>query len=348
MRLGWLVALLSLAGSAHAHVGPSVSNAAFTSPPSPSVTPADAGLLLAPFTFPTADQSYPISWEDGDVDPTGRFFFYFLDHQPSYAVGAGDVENLATPALAVGGDGKTGVNMWASCTCDADAGVVCPDLGGSRPCDNSFVWDTRGIANGTYWILAVNNDPPFHVYSSGNSPIRIAHNGAAPTPAAIVLRPDGYGSFDTSYRVQWAATGKAPLKFDLAYGIDDDVKVLGPTTLIGTNVQVINNPDGTFSYDWDISKLPQTPPYFLRVTVTDADGQTSYTDSHFGLSVYHPDTDGGPVDLARSHDGNLILTPPPSSCSCELGGAASTGLVMTPLALLFFALLAMRASRRRR
>ena len=43
-----------------------------------------------------------------------------------------------------------------------------------------------------------------------NAPIRVAHGGT-PLPAALIVRPDGYGAWDTSYHLQWLADGKAPL-----------------------------------------------------------------------------------------------------------------------------------------
>jgi MYXO-CTERM domain-containing protein len=355
MRYAVLLAAALVAIPARAHVGVNVSNARFSNPPPPNITPADLGDVIAPYTFPTADQTYTVSWDDGDIDPTGRFFFYYMDHDPTFQVLPSDIESmagLATPIKATSLDPAavmTPVAMWAGCTCADDAGVVCPDAG-VRDCRNQFEWDTSAIPSGSYWVVAVNNDPPYHVYSVSMAPVRIAHGGAQLPPAAMIVLPDGLGAYDKSYRVQWLAVGKTPLKIDLAYGLDEQGSVFGPVTSLAKNVMSPLNPDGSQVYDWDVSGLESLKVYFLRVTVTDADGTSSYTDSRFGLSIYHPPLDAG-VDAAVPGDGGRsdggVTNPPPKGCSCDLGatGGAAT---LVPLGLLLLTLFAAyRISRRR-
>ncbi len=313
-----------VAARAAAHSGGQPVNAQFTSPLAPTTTPSAGGVMLAPVTIPQADGTFDVTWADGDMDPTGLFTFYYLDHEPTFGVSADDIEQIATPIKEVGKAGL--VQIYAGCNCDADAGagIVCADLG-ARDCRNSFTWDTSAVPAGTYWVIALNDDPPFKLYNPSGVPVRIAHGGASLPPAVIALRPDGFGSYDKSYRVQWYATGKAPLKIDLSHGTREPGAVLGPTTSIAKNVTAIMNPDGTQSYDWDVSKLTSLKVYFLRVTVTDADGVSAYTDSRYGLSVYHPGQmpdlsvpGGGPADMGES--------PPPPGCSCNVGHAGLSPL----------------------
>ncbi|HZS37507.1 MAG TPA: hypothetical protein VFF06_11810 [Polyangia bacterium] len=341
MRRVVFLAVLFLAQPARAHLGAVVANARFTKPPPPSVTAVDAGVALAPFTFESTGPgsfTYTVSWEDGDNDPTGRFYFYFLDHCPSFAVAPADIKTMATSIP----DGALGI--WASCDCNPDAGVICPDAG-VRDCRNSITWDTSTLATGTYWVIAVNDDPPYLVYSVSGSPVRVQHQAADPQPpAAIVLRPDGFGSWDTSYRTQWYAVGKPPLTIDLSYGIDDPTKVLGPTTSLIKDVHGYQNPDGTVAWDWDVSGLESLGVYFLRVTVTDGNGAafSTYTDSRYQLSVFHPDLDAGagPTDMHVSGDGHITLKPPPGGCALAPGESALVlaGPLLVALALLALAL----------
>ena len=350
-RLSVVAVFVCAAAIAHAHVGAQVSNAAFTSPAGPTVMPGDNSVTVAPgFAVATADASFHLEWMDGDTDPTGRFFFYYLDHEPSFQVLPSDLENIATPIKGLAGDGgvitDVPVAVWAGCTCVSDGGIMCPDAG-VRYCPNDFTWDTSGVAEGVYWVVAINNDPPYHVYSVGPGPVRVAHAAASPPPAAIVLRPDGFGSADDTYRVQWLAQGKEPLTFDLAYGLDEQGAVLGPVTSLGNNVTPIKNADGTYSWDWDVHGLDSLKVYFLRVTVHDADGKQSYTDSRLGLSIYHPGpdmttapTDGGvPVDMA--------VTPMKQKSGCEMS-AAQTAAPFVPLVLLALIYGGMSLARRRR
>jgi hypothetical protein len=345
MRRALVLGVILIGSStARAHIGAVVANARFTSPATPMVTAADAGVLLAPFTVESVAAGAPVTvtWEDGDNDPTGRFYFYYIDHCPSFDVPVTDIESTLATAI------PDGNGVWASCVCNPDAGmgVTCPDAGPTgRDCRNAITWDTTSVPTGTYWIVAVNNDPPYHVYSVSGSPVQVTAAGDQTPPAAIVLRPDGYNAYDKSYRVQWFAVGTPPLKFDLAYGIEDPALVLGPTTSLGTNVQGFSDPDGTWSWDWDISSYTNLGVFFLRVTVTDGNGKSTYTDSRFGLSVFHPSLDGGPPDLSKHPTDMLTLKPPPHGCEVAPGGEFWT--LLAPFGAAFALLIFVRRLRRR-
>src|SRR6185369_14147303 len=79
---------------------------------------------------------------------------------------------------------------------------------------------------------------------------------------------------------------------------------------------------GTFSYDWDLSNLVDQV-YFIRVVVTDESGQSSTTDSRFGVSVYH----GEPVDGDVPAPGDLaVIKLAPGGCQnagCTVESEAS-------------------------
>lgn len=338
---------------AFAHVGAILSTAKFVTPAPPPVTmsPSGDGVILAPYTFATADKTFEVSWTDGDNDPTGHFFFYYFDHDPTRQISITDIPKVGTPAI----DLATGqpAALWAGCMCpfpdmNANISVVCPDLGTTmRDCANDFMWDTSKITAGTYWLVALNLDPPQATFSIAGGPVRIAHAGAALPPAVTILRPDGYGTWDKSYRVQWYAQGTPPLTIDLAYGNYDSASVLMPAMPLASNVQVSPNPDGTQAWDWDLTNYPSLSSFYLQVTVTDGNGVKTTTDSTYGLSVYHSNSDGGaPPDLSMSthQDGGTLVIHPPSGCTCALGGPATTlfGPFAIALALLGLALLLRR------
>jgi hypothetical protein len=311
-------------------VGAAVANAKFTSPPPPTLTASTGGLYqMAPYTWATADQSYPVAWSDGDTDPTGRFYFHYLDHCPDFAVVTDQIEQIAPVVPGVAGQG-----IWASCSCSADAGVNCPDAGdrtANGMCANQFTWDTSQLPAGAYWLIAVNNDPPFHVYSVAQAPVIVSHGGTPP-PAAIIVRPDTIGSYSTSYTTQWAATGSGPLHFDLSYG------AVTPTMLLASDVHTTAGGDGTLSWLWDVSQL-MNGVYFLEVKVTDALGQSSFTDSRYGLTVFRTPGDGGSFTIvdAAVQAPDMAAPPPPSRAggckSCSRSAAAAQGSA-APLALL--------------
>jgi hypothetical protein len=331
--------LLLMAAPAAAHVGAVPAKATFSAPLGPVTTDSAAGdhYDVAPFTFPTADKTFTVSWDDGDIDPTGRFTFYWLDHEPAFQVPPEAIEQIGTAI-------PNAVGVWVSCTCanNADGGIICPDAGSrAGSCFNSFVWDTSALPAGSYWITAVNNDPPFHVYNVADAPVRVAHGGAAPPPAVIVLRPDGLMSFDQQYRAQWLAVGAAPLRYDLEYGLDDLDLSLNPTVPFASAAATTANADGTVSYNWNLAALMSGEQYFLRVRVTDAMGRVAFSDSRLGLNVFHRGDAGSdivPVDMRRR-----IVLPVPSDGGCRVGAGGGAWLPVAALALaLALALVARR------
>ncbi len=343
-RLAAVAPLVLVAGAASAHVGAVVAKANFVHPLAlVTSTPDGGGATTWSYAPEIADQSYHIDWTDGDVDPTGKFTFYYLDHGVSDAVSADDVESLGT--LVKDTLGRDAATIWVSCMCIMDAGVQCPDAG-VRRCDNFVDWDTSAVPDGAYWIAAVNNDPPFHVYNLSPAPVIVSHAGKPP-PAVVVVRPDGLGSASRTYDIQVVAVGTGAMKMDLSWGPNTLMDVLGPTHAIAKAVPVAPGADGTTHYLWDVSALPNGN-YFVRASVTDDNGQ-SYSDSRFAEAVFHPagDDGGAPPDLAAAAaDGDVLKLPPPSGCSCNLNAQANALAHVNALALALVIALALRRRRR--
>jgi hypothetical protein len=318
-------AVLIAVAPARAHVGAQVASAKFLSPAAPVVTHADATDAVAPYAVAVADSSFAIRWDDGDVDPTGRFVFYWLDHNPTYAVTANDIE--ATLGTRVDDAINDNGGYFVSCSCSPDMGVVCPteprDPNGN--CSNGLTWATASLPAGTYWLVAVNNDPPFHTYSAADAPIRVSHGGAPPPPAAVIVRPDGQGAWSTTYRLQWLAAATPPLTFDLTYG-DENADPLHADRPLVSGYQPSLDSNGTsYGYDWNLAALPNGA-YFVRLRVTDGNGVSASTDSYYAVTVYHQSA--APPDMAH---------PPKHGCAVAAapggGAAAATTLVLTGLAL---------------
>jgi hypothetical protein len=344
-----LVGALLVASTARAHVGANPSKAVFATPPAPSANPTDGGLSLAPYTFASADASYTVKWTvDTPNDPTGRFAFYWMPYVPPSQVTFDQVQTVATAIPEASGDNA----IWVSCSCDGDAGVTCPDAG-SRvgKCGiTQFTWNTSSLAAGTYWLLALNNDPPYQIYTVAGGPVRVAHGGAALPPASIVVLPDGLFAFDQGFRTLWISTGQAPLHFNLTYGVNDPMHALDTPKPLGTDITPIKNADGSYSWDWDLS-LYTDGLYWFGVEVSDATGQKSQTRSWLGCNVYHPPKDGGFVVLGK--DAAVDLAAPdlarvPSTSDCAVEPTAGPSAIFGACALALLAFLVVRTAVRRR
>jgi hypothetical protein len=324
-----VIALCLVAAPARAHVGAKVSLAQFETPAA-LLSATDGG--VGPSAIDVADASYVVSWYDGDMDPTGHYYFYYLDHQPPTGLSTDDVKNLATPIADVP------FGIWTACDCVDGMGVMCPDAG-VRDCRNQFTWDTHAIAPGAYWVIAIDNDPPYFLYSSSESPVRIGHGGSAP-PGATIRKPNGIGSADQTYRLEWLADGDGPLHFDLAWGSDIYPGLNDPPTPIGTGVAVTDLGNNVYAFDWSTASLP-TGDVYVQLKVTDAQGRSTVTDSR-NLKIFHPviGSDAA-VDMAmRSPDlampvkkgGDGCDVAPPSDVAWPFGAAFSLALLLVLLA----------------
>jgi hypothetical protein len=338
--IGIVVAFWPLA--ARAHIGAILARAKFLTPPPVTSKPGPNGRrTVDPYTFATADASFTVSWDDGDLDPTGQFFFYYLDHAPEVALDVPGIEKIATPIP------ETAAGIYAGCSCNPDQGVVCPDAGAVRDCRNSFVWDTHALAPGTYWVIAINRDPPYEIYSVSEGPVRVSHGGAPP-PAVAVVEPDGFGAFDLTFTTEWLATGAPPLTIDLSYIMDDDLMAGAAYKPLQSNVQAPTGPDGAQTYDWNIADLSSSHVFFLRVRVTDAMGRSTFSDSVSGLTVYHEPIEGG---LFVSHDlsaTDMGTGGKPRGCGCAVGapGPAPFFVALPPIVFALVAFLLGRRARR--
>jgi hypothetical protein len=337
---GWAVLAFATA-AAFAH-GNAPSPATFTNPPRLQALVTDGGdRMWAPYTFATADTSFDVAWTDGDTDPISEHFFYYMDHAPPLALAVTDVQGLATPIPESAG------GFWVACSCPDDFGVVCPDIG-TRDCRNGFTWDTHALPPGSYWLIAITRDPPYDVYTVSDGPVRIAHGGPLP-PAAIIVRPDGFGTFDTSYTARWILIGTDPTHVDLAYNSDDDVRAGSPWKPLASDVPLMAGPDGTFSFEWDLSALASARIFHLQATVKDATGQTVFTQSRNGVTVFHP---GDNPDYAVSVDdvdmGTAKKTGGSGCAYANATGGAPTPLFVLALCALVIAAGLVRGGKGRR
>ena len=343
-----LVALLLAALPAEAHVGAVVAKAEFCAPGPIVEVPDGNGGTRYVYAPDEADTRYRISWSDGDNDPTGKFTLYYLDHMLPTSVYADALE----PANGQPGIGKIVVtvgrgaarDVWVSCACGfEDAGGACDGGsalyrcadGGARWCDNFVDWDTSNVPDGVYWIAAVNNDPPYHVYNMSPTPVRVSHTPARP-PIIVITRPNGLGlGGNTTVHVEAVIVGTPPLHVDLAWGINEASQVNDPLRSIAKGLPVTQNADNAFTYEWDVAAL-KPEVYLLGATVTDSNGKSTFSETRDPISVSHPPDAAVPVDFslsptphdARGFDGFGDDHPGSSArpaCACALASRRTRG-----------------------
>ena len=323
---------------AHAHVGSVVASAKFCRPPPPEGIPDGDGGVRYSYVPEEADRSYRLAWDDGDNDPTARLTLYYLARQVPTRVVAVEVEAEGHVVRTV--DGREARDIHVSCACAgedggaaacaSDASATCFD-GGARWCDNTVEWDTSEVADGVYWIAAVNNDPPFHLYAVSAAPVRVSHGGRKP-PVVVVVKPDGADpAADTSYRIDMLVAGEGALTLDLGYGRNTVIGVGDPVTTIARGVPASPAAGGLVGHLWDTSAVA-AGMYYVEVTVTDGAGLHTTTRSRQSVSISRR-VIADAAGKADAPEGDPASKP---SCDCRTGGRGngrSTPLLLAVLSL---------------
>jgi hypothetical protein len=310
----------------------------------------------ADFQAPTSvgdvvDQAALVSWRDDNLDPTGRFEFYYQPH--NVPIGAsptsGDLVGTLIPCQGLG--------------CDPDVPEAVRIL---DPTD-SFTWDTSSVPAGTYVIYAITHDPPLGpVFSVSPGAFTVRHPGDPLHPAAqftdpgvtsqvvsrdVALRFAAAGEGPMTARVSWRARNGPPIYQELAADVPMRADPGKPGRFDGCVV-------------WDLSALPNDW-YYVAVEVTDAAGRTHLAYARSAVTAYRdaqtpdagvaascedpaPRPDAGPV---KADAGVVPATDGDGGCTCRAsgrsGGAPRPGRLALFIGLAALAALASGALGRR-
>lgn len=311
-----------LAAAVAAHVGGVPTQARFD-------TPDGIGMV--------GDQTFEVTWTDGDIDPTGLFDFFY---QPS------------------------NVPPLAPLTSPAFVGTAIPEAQDVTIMDatNRFTWNTSAIPSGSYYVYEITEDPPLMpLYGITAGPVTIRHPGDPLFPAVIVTQPDGIGDITgASFAIEWLAGGEGPFTATIQWAKTD-----GDGTLVDlvSDVPMLDNGDGTASgcHLWDLSSMPQGY-YYLLITVTDPGGRTHASYSPATVVVYRDPSgpDAGPAPMCEpvggTPDAGMNMGDdtggPSGPCACRAGARGNDGTTtagaITALFLAVAVALDYRGGRRRR
>lgn len=226
-------------------------------------------------------------------------------------------------------------------------GVTPPDLEGTEIVTgipeedrtDAWVWDTRNVPAGSYWIWSRVNDLPgeqmsIRIIAFSRGVVTVAHPGDPVHPAIALVQPNSpFVIADQSFDVIYEAfdpdgTGRVKLEAMTQRDGSDAITIAEdlPASRTGT-------------VTWDTSGLARGD-WILRATLTDARGLGSTAYARFLLRVDHvqPRPDGGTqpdasrADTGLFYDGGVIGAEPVEgdSCSCSAARARTA----SPLGLL--------------
>ena len=259
-----------------------------------------------------ADEQFTLRWVDADKPiPTGTAtvdLFYTARRPPSFS--AGEIPDLleGTPIVL---------------------GLLEKDP------ENQYIWDTRSVPAGSYFVWSRVVEPPEEfmspqIISFSPGIVTIAHRGDEVYPGIRITHPDSpFRYADQGFQIRWEVfdpdgTGRVRLEVG--------------TSRLGENYQVLGEalPVVPSQFDWDTSNLTETD-WRIRATITDARGLSFTTYSEYPLLVTHlgleerdagtePDFDGGSPDGAAapgSSNGSGCRAQAPSKRNVPWSGLAA-------------------------
>ena len=175
---------------------------------------------------PTPATSSP--WLDGDKDPTGQLHL-LLPRSSSDLSGLAPTRSRRGHRHADRRPGQQRRRLFRELLLLGRSRrhlpIVTRDM--ATNCANQITWNTSASRPApTGWSRST-TIRRFTPTTRRTRRFACAHGGT-PLPSVLVVRPDGYGSWDTTYHLQWMADGKGPLTFDLQYGLEDTTTALTP------------------------------------------------------------------------------------------------------------------------
>lgn len=287
-----------------------------------SGNPAEARVTAPDDVGVEADESFRITWLDTDTPiPTGTAavnLFYTERMPPTFFPGEIPDQLEGTPIVS---------------------GIPEPDT------ENAYVWDTRAVPSGTYWIWSRIDEPPepmpSPVYLSfSKGPLHVRHPGDPIGPAVRITRPNTEIAYsDQEYEIRYRAfdpNGTATVRLEAGTSLDGT-----GFTLIADDLPATS----TGAFVWDTSELEEAD-WTIRAVISD-EVATSTAYSPYFLLVTHfiPGRDAGPrPDAGVRRDASVMdasTTSPEDpedgeeGCRCAAAPANLGSLWLLPFLLLF-------------
>ncbi len=231
-----------------------------------------AVINIHPYVFPPSinvtapdndncDENYLLTWSDSDFDDNATIYLYYDADDAGY-------------------DG------------------VCLNPGAPlyEDDEDSYLWDTSQMPEGTFWVYGVISDGVNQNQDYSPGWLAVAHTN---DPPAINMTSPNYEVCDQSFTITWEDAD--PDDNALIY-LFYDVSYLGYDGICINPADPIYEDDPD-SYVWDLSQVP-AGMYWLYGTITDGENQ----DQHYGPGWLTIEHGGGAVgDLAISLDGDDVL-----------------------------------------
>ncbi len=281
------------------------------------------------------DQQFAFGWQDNDMDPTGKFSFYF---QATNLPPNGKPADLAGKAIPNGQD------------------ILIMDP------NDVLTWDTSLEPAGTYYLYAVTTDEPLPpVFGMSRGVVTIQHAGDPLFPAVVITEPGAISPpVADAFAIQWEATGEGPLTATVrGKGRDDP----GDLVVLAENVPMTAAAGGvsTGCYLWNLSAKPQGY-YVVQVTVQDGASRTHTSYAVTNITLYRDpnvtdagvpascelapaEPDAGTIDASIGGDDDGTGEGP---CGCRVGRRAGAAGGLATLALIGLVGLAFTIRRQRR
>ncbi len=160
------------------------------------------------------------------------------------------------------------------------------------PNEGNYRWDCLSVPEGDWWVYGAIELASDTLTDWSAGPVILTHTGYA---IEVTAPPAGGATADTSYTIEWTATGPDSGVVDLAYDDDLEPSFMRP---------IAEGLDNTGSYDWDCSAVPEGS-YYIYATIHDpSDGSVLW-------AGYAWDYSDGLLTIQHETTYDLRITMPP-------------------------------------
>lgn len=164
----------------------------------------------------------------------------------------------------------------------SDLGKTWLPLVADLPALSSYIWSTSNFKDGVNYMLRIvaydPTDKRKNYYDVVDNRFTINNPVNAQPELNLDLNFEGTVVNYSSLQIGWLAedADNTQLSIKIEYSLDS----------LGLYTEIFNNtfPIGSGIHFWDISNLPNSPRYYLRITASDGNSDTTVTSKSFGIN----------------------------------------------------------------
>ncbi|HAB52560.1 MAG TPA: hypothetical protein DCE80_10395 [Ignavibacteriales bacterium] len=199
--------------------------------------------------------------------------------------------------------------------CSSDLGKTWLPLVADLSVTSAFIWNTNNFKDGVNYVLRIvaydPNDKRKNYYDVVDNRFKINNLVNAQPELNLDLNFEGAVVNYSPLQIGWLAedADNSQLNIKIEYSLDS----------LGTYAEIFNNslPVGGEIHFWDVTNIPNSPTYYLKITASDGNSDTTIISKSFGINYettsyvsnyfYHRQGNATPEFLVQIIDTSQVI-----------------------------------------